>query len=225
MASPVRDDRCVFTRVHQLFGAHQPLAELPTGVQVGEILLSEALRHEQCHRQRVAERERGRRAGSGHEVQRARFFRHMAIERDVGRLSEGRVRLAGDHNQPRTEPLDRLEQSKQFIGLAAMRQRDDDVLRLENAEVAVDGLRRMKKERRRAGAGERGRDLPADDARLAHAGDDDAAAAVEQQPHRALEAVVEAIDQRENGGRLGLQDLARQREVGCHGSCSRADSR
>src|SRR5678815_3480703 len=137
----------------------------------------------------------------------------MAIERDVRRLSEGRVRLTGDHNQPRAEPLDRLQQSKQFIGLAAMRKRDDDVLRLENPEVAVDGFRGMEKEGGSACAGERGRDLPADDARLSHAGDNDAAATVEEQPHRLLEAVVEAIDQRENRRRLGLQDLPRQREA------------
>ena len=59
----------------------------------------------------------------------------------------------------------------------------------------------------------RGRDLPADDARLAHARDDDAPAAVEQQVDGALETLVEAIDEREDGGRLRLQHSAGQVEI------------
>ena len=100
-----------------------------------------------------------------------------------------------------------------LVGLAAVRQRNDHVVGLDHAEIAVNRFGRVEEEGRRAGAGERGGDLPADDARLAHAGDDDAAAAVEQQPDGALEAVVEPIDEREDRGRLGLQDLARERDV------------
>ena len=54
---------------------------------------------------------------------------------------------------------------------------------------------------------ERRRDLPRDDARLAHAGDDHAAAAVAQQLDGADEALVEALDEREDGVGLGPQHL------------------
>ena len=50
------------------------------------------------------------------------------------------------------EPADRLEQAQDFVGLAAVRQRDDDVVGLDDAEVAVDRLGRVQEERRRAGA-------------------------------------------------------------------------
>src|SRR5688572_1105382 len=68
----------------------------------------------------------------------------------------------------------------------------------------------MQKPRGRAGARQRGGDLAADDSRLAHAGDDDAAAALEEEANRPLEVAVEAVEKAEDGGRLGLQDLARQ---------------
>ena len=39
--------------VHDLVHPQQPLAKLPAGVQVREILLSESLFDEQCHRKRI----------------------------------------------------------------------------------------------------------------------------------------------------------------------------
>jgi hypothetical protein len=65
----------------------------------------------------------------------------------------------------------------------------------------------------RAGAGQRRGDLPRDDARLAHASDDHAASTVAQQFYRADETAVEAVNERENGRSLRLQDLARQGEI------------
>ena len=82
---------------------------------------------------------------------------------------------------------------------------------LQDAEVAVNRFCRVQEERRRADAREGSGDLPADDAGLADAGDDHAAPAVEQHPHGALERFTETIHERQDGGRLGLQNLARER--------------
>src|SRR5688572_23738880 len=60
--------------------------------------------------------------------------------------------------------------------------------------------------------------LAADDAGLAHARDDDAPAAFEQELDRLLELLVETVDQREDGVRLRLQDLAGDREIYGHNS-------
>ena len=114
----------------------------------------------------------------------------------------------------RADAADGLEQAQHFLRLAAVRNRQQHVAGLDDAQIAVRRFRGMKKERRRAGACERRGDLPADDARLAHAGDDDAPLAFEQHPHGAIEALVEAIDERQDGRGLGLQDLARERAVG-----------
>ena len=140
------------------------------------------------------------------------------------------ARVAGERDQPRADAADRLEQPDQLLGLAAVRQREHDVVVADRAEVAVDRLGRVEEEGRRAGARQRRGDLAADDARLAHAGDDDAAAALEQQLDGALEVVVEAIDQAEDRRRLGAQHLAGEIErrssvVGAHHRGSRAVSR
>ena len=59
--------------------------------------------------------------------------------------------------------------------LAGPRQRDDDVVRRDHAEIAMAGLGGVHEEGRRAGGGERRRDLARDMAGLAEPGDDDAA--------------------------------------------------
>ena len=61
--------------------------------------------------------------------------------------------------------------------LAAVRQDQDDVLRADAAQVAVDRLGRVQKVARRAGRRQRGRDLLGDDAGLADAAGDDLALA------------------------------------------------
>ena len=63
----------------------------------------------------------------------------------------------------------------EFSYRESLLQRDHDIIRPNDAEVAVDRLRRVQKERRRARAGQGRGDLSGDDAGLAHARDDDAA--------------------------------------------------
>src|SRR5262249_32633278 len=77
------------------------------------------------------------------------------------------------------------------------------------AEGAVDRFRRVEVERRGAGGGEGGRDLLADEPALAHARDDHAAAAGEEDVDRAVEGRVQARDEALDRLGLELQDLAR----------------
>ena len=119
--------------------AHQPRPELAARVEGRELLLAEALAHQQRHRQRVAERERRRGARGRHQVHRAGLFGDAAVERDVGRL-----RRASTRGEPviaislRADPADRFEQPEQLLGLAAVRQREHHVVVPDGAEVAVD---------------------------------------------------------------------------------------
>ena len=53
---------------------------------------------------------------------------------------------AGDGDQLRAEPANRFEQPQDLVGFAAVRQRDDDVVALDDAEVAVDRFGRVQKE-------------------------------------------------------------------------------
>ena len=108
----------------------------------------------------------------------------------------------------RAEASDRFQQPQQLLGLAAVRERDHDVVVANRTEIAVGRLGRMEEPGRRAGARQSRGDLSADDAGLAHAGDDDAAAALEQELDCALEMPVDAIDEPEDGGRFGAEYLA-----------------
>ena len=202
--------------VHQLIEPHQALAELPARMEVREVLLPEALAHEQRHRERVAQRQRRRGAGGRREVERARFLVHAAVERDVGRLPERRAREAGHGNHLRAHAANGLEQPENLAGLAAVRQRDHGVVRLQRAEVAVNGVGRVQEERGRAGARQRRGDLAADDARLAHAGQQHAAAAGGEQIDGGGERGVQAVDQPEDGVGLDAKDLPGQVEFGAH---------
>ena len=79
---------------------------------------------------------------------------------------------------------------------------------LNYAEVAVRGFRGVQEERRRAGAGERGGDLLADHAGLAHPRQDHPAAALEEELDGAVEAFVQTLDESEDGRGFRFQHLA-----------------
>src|SRR5262245_57234380 len=72
---------------------------------------------------------------------------------------------------------------------------------------------RMEKHRGRPGAVERGGNLLADDAGLAHAGQDHTSAAVQQQVDGAIESIVEPRYQREDRGGFGLENLTGECEI------------
>ena len=120
----------------------------------------------------------------------------------------------------RAQPADRFEQPHQLLGLAAVRERDDHIVVANGAEIAVRGFGRVQEPGRGARAREGRRDLPADDARLAHAGDDHPAATVEEQLHRALEGAVDAVDQPEDRGRFDPEhfpgEIQRGSRIGAH---------
>ena len=86
--------------------------------------------------------------------------------------------VAGHGDQTCAQPLERFEQRATSSSVSPeYDSASTHVVGLDHAEIAVHGLGGMQEERGRAGAGERGRDLAADDAGLAHAGDDHPAAA------------------------------------------------
>ena len=145
-----------------------------------------------------------------------RFIGHAssaiaAVERDVGGPGERRAGMAGQRDQARADPPDRLQQPDHLLGLAAVRQRQHHVVFADGAEIAVDGFRRMEEPGRGAGARERRGNLAADDAGLAHAGDDHASA-----------ALVAADRARARSRRRCDRSGCRSRPPRCAGPCGRA---
>ena len=69
----------------------QAAAEAAGGVQRGEVGLAEAVALEQRDRERVAERQRGGRAGGRREAERAGFLGDARVEHDVGGARQRRL--------------------------------------------------------------------------------------------------------------------------------------
>ncbi len=180
----------------------QAAAERAARVRAREVRLGEPAVLEQRDRERVAHRERRRRARGRGEVERAGLGGHADVEVHVRLARERRGRVAGHRDEARVHALEERQDREQLRGLARVGDREHDVALRDHAEVAVAGLGRVQEERRRAGAGERRGDLAADVARLAHPGDDHAAAAGEQHAARLLELAAQAVD--EGGDRAGL---------------------
>ena len=196
-------------------GPHQALAELAARVQVGEVVLAEAAPHQQRHRQRVAERERRGRARGRREVQRAGLLVDVRVERRrrrPGRASTRRGRSARSGVAP-----SRLIASSTRSTSCVSPLCDSAI----TTSSALDA-RRDRRARLRPDAGrrpacrcwQRRGDLPADDARLAHAGDDDAAAAAERAARRPARSDGRASRTRPRIAAASVSStLAREREA------------
>ena len=94
-----RHGRSAVTCVHQLAGTQEPLAKRTARMQRREILLAKSLGDQECHRQRVTERQCRRRAGCWHQVHWARFLGNTAVQCHVRRLSECGGIVAADRNE------------------------------------------------------------------------------------------------------------------------------
>jgi hypothetical protein len=127
---------------------------------------------------------------------RAGFARLRQREHDIGGLAERRFRIGGDRDQPDAEAARIVDQAFQLGGLARPGQRHDGVVAGDHAEVAMAGLGRMHEEGRRAGGGERGRDLVRHMPGLAHAADDQPAADAADQLDRFHERRAELVSER-----------------------------
>ena len=100
------------------------------------------------------------------------------------------------------------DQQQHFGGLAGVRDGEQHVVARDHADVAVAGFGGMHEKRRRARGGQGGGDLAGDVAGLAHAADDDAAAAFEADGAGARETGIEPRHQRRDGATLDLESPA-----------------
>ena len=123
-------------------------------------------------------------------------------------LGERGFQVAGQSDEWDFEAFERFEETDDFFGFAAVGDGDQSVAASEHAEVAVESFAGMKKERWRAGAGECGGDFSRDEAGLAHAGEDDAAFAGEEEIDGFFEGGVEACKNVLDGLGFDFEDAA-----------------
>ena len=82
------------------------------------------------------------------------------------------------------------DEAQEFVGLTGIRDGKYDIIARHHTKVAMEDIKRIDKERRCAGAGERGCNLCSYKAALTHASDNDLAMAVEHEFHGSVETIV-----------------------------------
>ena len=136
-------------------------------MEAREVLMREVAHLAQDKRERVAESDHDRRAGARREAQRADFFQRAIDERDIS-LARQRARgVAGDCHQGASHLPHRSEEPNDFLALAAVRQRQHQIMRMQHAQIAVDGAGGVEDIGAGSGGIERAGDLLPDVRRLA----------------------------------------------------------
>ena len=118
--------------------------------------------------------------------------------------AEAGILVAGDRDQLRALLANRGRGREQFVGAAAVGNRDDDVARMHLAEAAVQRFGRVQKSRGRADRTEHAGGVARDVLGLADSGDVDAAAAAERR--------ADYLDGARDGG--DVQAAAQRGELG-----------
>jgi len=109
------------------------------------------------------------------------------VEHHRGRLRQPARAAAGDGDRLRVHLFQCRQQLEHLFGLAALREDHYHVVAVDASQVAMKRLGRVQEVAPRAGAGQRGGQLLADQPRLAHASDDHARLASKQQIDRPAE--------------------------------------
>ena len=169
-----------------------------------------AMTYRTANGQRVTQRQLRGGTGGGRQIEGAGFFLDAAVQHHVGMARQRGARAARHRHQGHIQPLDQRQQHGKLVHLPAVGNGQHRVTRADHAQVAVAGFGRMHEERRRAGGCQRGRDLAAHVAALAHAHHDDAPVHLQQQAHGAHERIAHPALQAQHGRGLDVQRLVGQ---------------
>ena len=151
---------------------------------------------EQRDGERIAEDQLHRRRGGGREAVGTRLLDRGEDERDIRLAPKRAVRARGHGDERDGESLGVGDDIGELRRLSRPRQRQHHVAILQHAEVAVARFGGMDEHRGLAGRGQGRGDLSPDMARLAHAGDDDAARGRVNHLYGLRETHAEAVAQR-----------------------------
>ena len=164
----------------------------------------------QC--QGIAQREHRGRTRAGSQSEPTGFVEFAEFDRDVCCASERIRRRGGNRDQWHAELFECGQQLNDFARLATLRQRQHDVALLHAAQITMKGFRRMQEVSTRAcGRKGRGEFLP-NEARFAHARDDQIPLQIMQHLNRSREITIELADQLRQGAGLGGEHFATERE-------------
>ncbi len=120
----------------------------PPGWKRAYVLAAQAAGVEKSDGEGIADGQRDGGGGGGGEVEGAGLALDGGIENDVGVLGERGLQIAGEGDDAHAGALDDGQQVDQFVGFAGIGKGQDDVLGLQQAQVAMHGLGRMQHGRR-----------------------------------------------------------------------------
>src|SRR5205085_141516 len=126
-----------------------------------------------------------------------------------GLAGEGAVVVSGQAYDPAAQLAQGANQANNLLTIAAVRQDQGDVVRVDHAEIAVNGAGCIHHVRAGAGGAERAGQLLADVGRFARASDCQPARTGANQLHRVKKSRIKAAGDKVQGGRLRFEDRAR----------------
>ena len=171
--------------------SQQPASQTAARVEPCEVVARKVAHLHQGDGHRIAHGDLRRGRGRGREVQDAGLVVDRDVEVDVRVDGERGGRIARHRDQPVAVVVDEGDDFEYFVRFARVGDRQHDVLFRDHAQIAVERFARMEVEARRARRCEGGGHLAADQPRLAHAGDDEFAAALEDHLDGLDEVLVE----------------------------------
>ncbi len=176
----------------------------------GVILGAQPAPFQQGHGDRVAHGQGGRRARRRGQVHGTGLFTDADVEHDPTLPRQRGGDVPRQQHDGHVETFEERHDGEELVRLARVRQGHDDVAGRHHPEISVDALGGMQEVGGRARGGQRGRELPRDDPRLAHARHDHAAAAALQEVHGRVEARIELRHQGQDGLRFQPEDAGRE---------------
>src|SRR4030095_9795408 len=162
------------------------------------ICFVEAFLFEQYYRQGIAHCQSRRSTGRWCQTQRTGLVFDSDVQDNVTRFGKRRLWIAGHHDQLKTMKLEMRQHLEDLVGFTAVGKSENYISRHYHSELAVHAVTRVNEKGRGTGAGQRGRDLAADQSRFADSGHNNLAATASQHFDGSNENFVESIDHREN---------------------------
>lgn len=164
-----------FVLAVEVRNAHVELfAEGTSRVEAGEVAGGEVAALDEGHGKGVAHDKLGGGATGGGEVIGAGLVRHGGEKDNVGLVGKERIGVADDGDKAVAEVFHEGNEDFDFWSVATLRDADDDVVGLEHAKVAMDGVGGMHEECGGAGAVECGNDFGGYVGALSYASNNDA---------------------------------------------------
>ena len=177
-------------------------------MQPREVDAREAAQLHQRDGQRVAHGYLGRGRGGGGQVEDAGLLLDPHVEVNVRILGQRRFGVARHRDERIAVGVDEGDNLEDFVRLARIGERQNDVLLRNHAQIAVEGLSGVEEEARRTGRGERGGDFAPHEARFAHTRHDAFAPAGENRLHGLHEAVAQRLFEVAECQHFGMQGPA-----------------